>query len=44
MTYDYYNCPDEPDTGGIPKCGQHPECSKCIWYQIVMPVEAITHT
>lgn len=43
MTYDYFNCPDEPDTGGIPQCGQHPECTKCIWYKIVMTDEIATN-
>lgn len=33
-TYDYYNCPYEPDTG-IPPCGQRPECKDCIWLSIV---------
>lgn len=29
---DYYsraNCPDEPSSGGLPLCGQHPECAYC---------------
>lgn len=34
MTYDYYNCPYEPDTG-IPPCGQQPECQDCMWFYIL---------
>lgn len=30
--YSYYNCPDEPDTGDIPKCGTHRECIYCVEY------------
>ncbi len=32
--YSYYNCPDEPDTGGIPKCGTHDECAYCTYARI----------
>lgn len=31
--YSYYNCPDEPDTGGQPRCGTHPECDYCKQYE-----------
>ena len=31
--YSYYNCPDEPDTGGQLHCGQHPECTYCRHYE-----------
>lgn len=31
--YSYYNCPDEPDTGGMPKCGEHTECIYCRQYR-----------
>lgn len=34
MTYDYYNCPYEPDTG-MPPCGQQPECKDCLWFYIL---------
>lgn len=34
MTYDYYNCPYEPDTG-TPPCGRRPECSDCLWFYIL---------
>lgn len=27
--YSLYNCPDDPDTGMTPRCGQHAECAFC---------------
>ena len=27
--YSLYNCPDDPDTGTPPHCGQHAECAYC---------------
>lgn len=27
--YSRSNCPDEPCSGGLPLCGQHPECAYC---------------
>lgn len=27
--YSLYNCPDDPDTGMAPRCGQHAECAFC---------------
>lgn len=32
--YDYYNCPDDPDTG-VPACGDLPECKSCEWYHLI---------
>lgn len=29
LYYSLYNCPDDPDTGMTPRCGQHGECAFC---------------
>ena len=36
--YDYYNCPDDPDTG-IPACGDFPECKRCSWYHLIQSAQ-----
>ena len=28
--YSRANCPDEPCSGGLPLCGQHPECAVAV--------------
>ena len=34
--YDYYNCPDDPDTG-VPACGDLPECKSCECITSLLP-------
>ena len=36
--YDYYNRPDDPDTG-IPAYGDLPECKYCGWYHLIPSVQ-----
>ena len=41
--YDYYNCPDDPDTG-VPACGDLPECKSCEWYHLITSAQKCTTT
>lgn len=41
--YDYYNCPDDPDTG-VPACGDLPECRSCEWYHLIASAQKCTTT
>ena len=41
--YDYYNCPDDPDTG-VPACGDLPECRSCEWYNLITSAQKCTTT